>query len=222
MANKILILGGTSEAAALAAELVAQGHDVTTSLAGRTSDPAPVAGKLRVGGFGGAKAMAQYLATGGFELLIDATHPFARQISRNAEIAAQLSNVPMRLLERPTWQIQAGDNWSEVESLAAACRAIPAGARVFLALGSQHVAAFAERDDVHFVVRMVDRPAKDLPLTSHELVIGKPPQTMLEEAELLRAHAITHLVCRNSGGSRSYAKIEAARALALPVIMLTR
>jgi precorrin-6A/cobalt-precorrin-6A reductase len=218
--ERILILGGTREAADLAARLVEEGHVVTTSLAGRTREPEPLAGELRMGGFGGAQGMAAFLKQGAFTRLIDATHPFARQISANAVEAARLAQVPLEVRTRAPWVREPGDNWIEVESLEAARDAIPTGARVLLALGSQHIGIFASRADVHFIVRMVDPPAVPLALPRHEVVTGKPGATAELEAELFTRYAITHLVCRNSGGAISHAKIEAARLLALPVIIL--
>jgi precorrin-6A/cobalt-precorrin-6A reductase len=220
--DKVLILGGTREAAELAARLASEGHDVTTSLAGRTRDPKPVAGKVRTGGFGGAEGLASFLGNGGFTRLIDATHPFARQISANAEKAAAMSGVTFEKYAREPWQKQPGDNWIEVASLAQARDAIPSGARVLLALGSQHIAGFATRTDVRFVVRMVDPPTEPLALRDYELIAELPGKTPAQEAELLRNRNVTHIVCRNSGGSGAYAKIEAARELGLPVIIIAR
>ena len=223
--EKILILGGTKEAADLAAELVAAGHDVTTSLAGRTAEPKPVAGKTRIGGFSGngksgAKGLADWLTENGFTRLIDATHPFAKQISENAEAAARLTGIAFEQRTRQPWQKQPGDTWIEAASLEEARDAIPANARVLLALGSQHIAPFATRADAHFVIRMVDPPAVPLPFASYELVLGKPSSMVAEEKALLQRHRITHILCRNSGGSGAYAKIEAAQELGLPVIMI--
>ncbi len=220
MAEKILILGGTAEAADLAAGLVAQGNNVTSSLAGRTREPLPLAGKVRTGGFGGAKGLAQYLRENAFDRLIDATHPFAKQISANAREAAALTGIAFEQRTRAPWPRLPEDNWICVETLEAARDAIPANARVLLALGSQHIARFATRSNVHFLVRMVDPPQAPLALPSHELVIGLPSADPIVEAELFRRFAITHLVSRNSGGTRAYAKIEAARQMKLPVIIL--
>jgi precorrin-6A/cobalt-precorrin-6A reductase len=222
LAKRILILGGTREAAELADWLVAEGHDVTTSLAGRTKEPAPLAGRVRTGGFGGAEGLAAFLKEGGYDLLIDATHPFATRISANARKAAELAGVKLEVQERSPWPREPGDRWIEVATLEAARDAIPPGARVLLALGSQHIALFAARGDVHFVVRMVDPPESPLSLPHHALVLGKPGTTAEEEAELLTRYAITHLVCRNSGGTGAHAKIVAARNLGLPVIIVSR
>jgi len=225
--KKVLILGGTREAADLARKLVGEGHDVTTSLAGRTSEPAPLAGKTRTGGFSkpgrdGAEALADYLSGEKFSLLIDATHPFATRISANAQKAAKLTGIPFEIHARKPWRKEEGDNWSEVTSIIAARDAIPAKARVLLALGSQHIEPFGERNDVCFVVRMVDPPEKPLPLRDHRLVLGRPSRDWREEMALLKEHAITHIVCRNSGGTGAYAKIMAARAIGLPVIIIGR
>ena len=218
----ILILGGTREAADLAKELVAAKPEarIITSLAGRTKEPAPLAGEVRTGGFGGVEGLARYLREIGVTRLIDATHPFARQISANAIEASKLAGVPLEIRTRTPWTKQPGDNWIEVETLEQARDAILPRAHVLLALGSQHISLFATREDVHFVVRMIDQPAIPLELADHTLVLGRPGDTPAVETMLLIAHSITHIVCRNSGGTAAYAKIEAARELRLPVIMI--
>ncbi|OCW57621.1 cobalt-precorrin-6A reductase [Hoeflea olei] len=220
----ILILGGTREAAELAKELVATRPEVRiiTSLAGRTREPAPLAGEVRTGGFGGIDGLARYLEENAVTRVIDATHPFARQISLNAVEACRMSGVPLEIRTRTPWQRQPDDTWIEVDTLQAACDAIPPRARVLLALGSQHIGVFASRADVHFVVRMIDPPKTPLALPDHALVLGRPGDTPAVETMLLIAHSITHIVCRNSGGTAAYAKIEAARQLGLPVILIGR
>lgn len=220
--QKILILGGTAEARLLAERLVAEGHHVTTSLAGRTVDPILPAGAVRIGGFGGAEGLAVYLKTESFDRMIDATHPFARRISENAIKAAAISGVPLEQRLRPRWQKQPGDRWRSVATLEAAAEALPSGATVFLALGRQYLDAFVGRDDCRFVIRMVDAPETPLTLADYTLVLGKPASDPDREADIMTAHGVTHLVCRNSGGPAGYAKILAARRLALPVVMLER
>lgn len=222
MPEKILILGGTREANELASQLVAEGHDVTTSLAGRTKQPEPPAGKTRIGGFGGADGLEQYLKLEAIDRLIDATHPFARKISANAIAAANEAGIPLEIRTRKPWKPVAGDKWQEVPDLETARDALPTGARVLLALGSQHIDIFKTREDIFFLVRMVDPPGAPLSLPDHELVLGRPSMDRRSEQELLEKRAITHIVCRNSGGKGAYAKIEAARFLRLPVIMVSR
>jgi len=219
--DPVLILGGTTEAAALARKLAAEGLSVITSLAGRTRDPAPLPGETRIGGFGGVEGLASYLRDNQIAVLVDATHPFAAQMSANAVVAAAKAGIPRLRLERPAWEPRADDSWIEVADEEAAAAALPSGARAFLALGSQHLAPFAKRDDVHFVLRMVDAPQSAPALASHEIVLGLPGDIESETA-LLRGRRITHLVCRNSGGEASYAKIIAARDLKIPVIMIRR
>jgi precorrin-6A/cobalt-precorrin-6A reductase len=220
--QKILILGGTAEARLLAERLVVEGHLVTTSLAGRTVDPILPAGAVRIGGFGGAEGLAVYLKAESFDRMIDATHPFARRISENAIKAAAISGVPLEQRLRPRWQKQPGDRWRSVATLEAAAEALPSGATVFLALGRQYLDAFVGRDDCRFVIRMVDAPETPLAFADYTLVLGKPASDPDREADLLTAHGVTHLVCRNSGGPAGYAKILAARRLAMPVVMLER
>lgn len=205
----------------MAETLVAQGHHVTISLAGRTREPAPLAGTVRIGGFGGAEGLAAYLIENHIDQLIDMTHPFALQISKNAKAAAQTSGVEIIIHKRPQWEKMEGDRWIEVTDTAAAIAAIPNDATVLLALGSQYISPFAARTDVHFVVRTVDVPPAPLNLARYDLLAAKPG-TMEEEYALLKARNITHIVCRNSGGKGAYTKIAAARLLGIPVIIIAR
>lgn len=220
--SKILILGGTKEAAELAAMLNARGHNVTTSLAGRTKEPKPIAGTMRIGGFGGAGGLATYLKEHAIDYLIDATHPFALTITANARAASHQSGVPLITYTRPLWRAVEGDQWQHVNTIEEARDALPKGATVLLALGRQYIAPFATRDDVRFIIRMVDAPEAPLLFKNHEIILGLPKPIAAQEAALFKAHGITHILCRNSGGKGAYAKIEAARLLGLPVIMITR
>ncbi|MDI7863575.1 cobalt-precorrin-6A reductase [Rhizobiaceae bacterium n13] len=222
-AERILILGGTREAADLAARMVAEGvAEVITSLAGRTREPAPVAGTVRIGGFGGAEGLARYLLDNGITRVIDATHPFAKNISANAVLACRSTGIALETIERPAWKLQPGDNWTRVVSLEQAAALLPPDCRPFLALGRQYLSAFEPRHDCHFVIRMVDPPATRLNFASHTLVLGKPAGAPSEEEDVFRLHDVTHLVCRNSGGAAGYAKIVAARNMGLPVVMIDR
>ena len=154
--------------------------------------------------------------------VIDATHPFARQISRNAATAARDAGIELEICSRPPWVKAVGDDWVEVASLASAVDAIPAKARVLLALGSQHISIFGDRKDCHFVIRMVDPPATGLAFDDYTLITGRPAPDPASEARLMVDHDISHIVCRNSGGQGAYAKITAARKLNLQVIMIRR
>ena len=221
-AEKILILGGTAEAAKLAEDLHKAGVEIITSLAGRTMQPAALPGLVRIGGFGGAEGLAQFIVSEHISQVYDATHPFARQISANAVQACQQTGVPLEILTRAAWEKQPGDQWIEVDTLEEAASVLPQGATVFLALGRQYIDAFAARADCRFVLRMVDSPASLPPFEKAIVVLGKAQEDWGQESKLLKAHSITHIVARNSGGAASYGKIIAARHLGLPIILVGR
>jgi len=183
--------------------------------------PLTGAGEWRIGGFGGVKGLETFLRAEGIDILIDATHPFAETMSLHAAEAASRIAIPLLTLLRPAWERRTDDRWTEVGGLDEAALTVPEGARAFLALGGQHIGAFAERTDVHFIVRMADRPRQAPPLASCELIIGRPGETVADEVDLFRSRSVTCVVSRNSGGG-SYEKIQAARELGIPVIMIVR
>lgn len=222
----ILILGGTGEAARLARALLdrfgAQIR-VTSALAGRTSSPAPVAGAVRIGGFGGAEGLAGYLREQEVALLIDATHPFAAQISRHGRLACEAAGIPRLTLARRPWHPQPLDRWIEVDSAEDAARIVGmVGRRALLTIGAGEAAAFAGIENVRFVVRLIGAPPQGLPLRHYEIVTGRGPFTLAEERHLIERNAIDVLVCKASGGSATEAKLAAAREASLPVIMIRR
>jgi precorrin-6A/cobalt-precorrin-6A reductase len=225
-AQKLLILGGTGEAAALARAAIARFGDtvsVTTALAGRTNRPGPIPGQVRIGGFGGAAGLAAYLAEHGIDRVIDATHPFAAEISAHARRACEQSGVPRLMLLRPSWRRHPLDRWIEVETIDAAATLVGRiGRRAWLTVGAQSIPAFAPVTTVRFLVRLVDPPAQPLPLRFHEVVLGKGPFSLAEERHLMQRHGIEVLVCKTSGGAATEAKLIAARELSLPVIMVRR
>ena len=221
---KVLILGGTAEAAALARALAEDARvAATTSLAGRTRAPGELPGAVRRGGFGGAQALADYLRQEGIDLLVDATHPFAARIGRNAAQACAAAGVPRLVLTRPPWTAREGDRWIPVPDAEAAAAALSGlGRRVFLTIGRQELAAFTGLTDIWFLVRLVEPPEQPIPLDDFHLVLGRGPFSLAQETALLRAQGIEAVVSKNSGGPSTYAKIEAARALGLPVVMVAR
>ncbi len=221
----VLIMGGTSEAARLAAVLASSRPDlrVVTSLAGRTEFPAKLPGEVRVGGFGGVSALADYLDAEGFDALIDVTHPFAAQISANAHRAAEKTGVPRLQVARPPWTEVAGDDWHRVANLGEAASMLPRfGRRAFLTVGRRDLDAFAACADIWFLVRLVDIPDEPLPLADCQVIAARGPFTEEDEAELLARHEIDVLVCKQSGGEMTYAKLAAARARGVPVLMVSR
>ncbi|MFI6938199.1 cobalt-precorrin-6A reductase [Streptomyces sp. NPDC050418] len=221
----VLILGGTTEARALAAALAARpGLRVTTSLAGRVTAPASLAGEVRVGGFGGTDGLTAWLRDQRVAALVDATHPFAAVMSAHAAAAAAASGVPLVALRRPGWSAGPGDVWHDVPSLAEAAALLPAsGRRVFLTTGRLGLAAFATDTcaDLHFVVRSVEEPEPPLPART-EVLLSRGPFTVEGERELLRTHRIDVVVTKDSGGAATAAKLVAARELGIPVVVVRR
>ncbi len=215
----LLILGGTGEAVALA-RAAAPAFAVTMSLAGVTRAPVLPPGEIRRGGFGGAGGLAAYLRAHDVGAVIDATHPFAVEMSRNAITACTQTTVPLLRLTRPAWTRQAGDDWVDVPDAERAAASI-AVERVFLTTGLRDLDAFAARGDVWFLVRSIEPPAR-VPLAHYTLIQARGPFDEAAETALMRHHRIEALVAKNSGGGATYAKIAAARALGLPVIMIAR
>jgi precorrin-6A/cobalt-precorrin-6A reductase len=224
--TRLLILGGTGEAAALGRAALArfgEAIEMTTALAGRTRHPGPIAGQVRIGGFGGAARLAEYLCAQKVDRVIDATHPFAAEISSAARLACDQMRVPRLLLVRPAWRRHPLDRWIEVDSVEAAAQIVGrVGRRALLTVGASEVAAFAPANGVRFVVRMIDPPRDKLPLRFHEVVLGRGPFALADERHLLERYAINVLVCKASGGAATEAKLVAARELSLPVIMVRR
>lgn len=222
MTARVLILGGTADAARLARALAGRSEvAVISSLAGRTAIVPDLPGSVRVGGFGGAEGLAAFLRDARIDRVVDATHPFAARISAHAAAACAATGVPRLMLARPGWQRQPGDCWIEADSMAAAAQALPqVGRRAFLTVGIGEVAAFAAMPDVWFLVRLI--AAQSLPLADYRVVTGKGPFDADAEQDLLRAHDIDVVVTKASGGDATYGKIAAARALGLPVLMVRR
>ncbi len=229
MPARLLILGGTAEAARLAADAgarYADRLDVVVSLAGRLPAAAPPVGcRIRRGGFGGSDGLVRYLTDAGTDLVIDATHPFAATISRHAADACAAAGVPRLMLLRPSWTAAAGDRWFEVADASAAATLAPMlGRRIFLATGPGSLGAFtgvAAAGDVWFLVRLFEPPTAPPPLARHGVVVARPPFSVAGETALLRAHAIEVVVSKQSGGPLD-AKLRAASVLRLPVVMIDR
>ncbi len=229
---RLLILGGTAEARALA-DQARQSYgpalDVITSLAGRTAQPVGQAGAVRVGGFGGVAGLADYLGRQSIDVVIDATHPFAATMSDHADRACAAVNVPRLMVVRPPWQKQVGDHWIEVADIKAGVRALTVlktdkdgVLRVMLTLGASALNHFGGLEGVWFLARMIEAPLGPLPLRHAQVIEGRGPFTVAGERELLTRHRIDVLVSRLAGGDATGAKIIAARALGLPVVMIKR
>lgn len=219
--RRVLILGGTAQARALADLLSKAGYDPVTSLAGVTQRPGDRAGEMRSGGFGGAEGLSRYVAAERFCALVDATHPFATVISNYAKETAERSGVPLLRLERPAWTPERGDRWVEVVNNFTAVNAIPAAARVLLTIGRKEVLPYFARPDISGIARMIE--PVDFEVTGNwRILLARPPFSVDEELHLLSDNAISHLVTKNSGGEETHAKLVAARMRGIGVIMIRR
>lgn len=220
----VLVLGGTGEARALAAALDgADGTRVVSTLAGRVADPRLPAGEVRVGGFGGPHGLAAYIAEQGVDAVVDATHPFAERMSWSAYEACRRAGTALLRIERPPFWRDPAIDWREVASLQAAAALLPAaGRRVFLTTGRQGLAAFAGVRGAFFLVRCVDAPDPAALPPDHSVVLDRGPFTLAGELRLIDAHGLDVLVTKDSGGEMTQAKLGAARARGLPVIVVAR
>jgi precorrin-6A/cobalt-precorrin-6A reductase len=221
---RVLILGGTTEASELAHLMAGDGRfTATLSLAGRTSAPRPLPLPTRTGGFGGAPGLSRFLADQEIEAAIDATHPYAAQISANAVAACAERNVPLVSIVRPPWTAEPDDRWHLVPSTEAAVAALGEERRsVFLSLGRQELHRFAAAPQHRYVARLIEPPVQMRLPPDLMLLRQRGPFDRSAERQLLEHEQIDLLVSKNSGGSATYPKIEAARALRLPVIMIAR
>jgi precorrin-6A/cobalt-precorrin-6A reductase len=223
---RILLLAGTSEARQLAEQLnTVENIEVIASLAGATRDPKRYPVATRTGGFGGVEGLARYIDVQGFDLILNASHPFARLMCANAAGAAIATRTPLLRLLREPWLPVDGDQWLEVASMADAVAAVPDSARVLFATGRgsvEQIAAADSRDNVWGAIRLIDPSNQCFPLKQGEFILARPPFPVDQELELMQRLKITHLVTKNSGGISGVAKLEAARELGIKVIAISR
>ncbi len=221
---RILILGGTRDARRLATQIGGDARfDALMSLAGRTANPAALPGPVRSGGFGGADGLARFLEDGGFAAVVDATHPFAANISANAVAATQATGLPLGSLVREPWREMDGDRWTTAADVRAAAGALGVEPRrVFLTVGRQELGAFAAFPQHSYIARTIDPPGDTALPPDFTLIQARPPFDVEAETAFLFEQRIDVLVSKNSGGDETYAKIAAARALGIPVIMVAR
>ncbi|WP_299369120.1 cobalt-precorrin-6A reductase [uncultured Tateyamaria sp.] len=223
MRANLLILGGTTEATAFANAAAERGLTGTVSFAGRVDRPKRQPLPQRIGGFGGISGLVDHLQAEGITHVIDATHPFAAQMSRNAIAACAQAGVPLIALTRAAWTATQGDDWTHVPDIAGAVAALDQPAqRVMLAVGRMHLDDFAPNPQHFYLLRLVDPPKDPPPFPDHHVLVSRGPFTAADDAMLMQKHRIDLVVSKNAGGTGAYAKITAARALGLPVLMIDR
>lgn len=224
MTRSILILGGTADARILAGKLAEEsGYRILLSMGGRTRDPVAQPVPMRSGGFGGAGGLAAFITEQAFDILVDATHPYAARMSANAIEAAKIAHVPLIALERPIWERQSGDDWQSVTDVQSAVRALGTESRnAFLTLGRQELLPFEAAPQHHYLIRSVDPVEPPLTVPNARYITARGPFAVAQEIALLRENRIDVIVSKNSGGIAAYAKIEAARQLGIKVLMIER
>ena len=219
----LLVLGGTTEASALAQALAEAQIPAILSYMGRVERPKPQPIPTRIGGFGGVPGLIQYLRDHEITHVIDATHPFAAQMSTNAIAACAATGTPLLALTRPAWEPGPGDQWHRVPDIPAAVAALQGPPRrVLLAIGRMHLADFAAQPQHHYHLRLVDAPAEPPPLPDHQITLDRGPFSAEADQKLLQDHRIDLIVSKNAGGTGSVSKLIAARTLGLPVLMIDR
>ena len=223
MTKHLLILGGTTEATALAIAVHDAGINATFSYAGRVARPKRQPLQTRIGGFGGIAGLADYITENGISHVVDATHPFAAQMSTTAVAACAQTGTNLIALTRPKWQAEAGDNWTLVADIDAAVAALDGPPKnVMLAIGRMHLDAFAPQPQHKYLLRLVDAPDGEVPLPNRTIIVDQGPFSVENDTALMRDHGIEIIVSKNAGGKGARAKIDAARALNLPIIMIDR
>jgi len=218
----VLILGGTGEAFELAAMIdVSPGWRGVTSMAGRTRRPRLPEGEVISGGFGGPEGLERCLAERGARAMIDATHPFAAQISRNAVWACTKTGVPLLRLDRPPWPVRPG--WRLVSDVGEAARFFRRREeRVFLTIGKKDLVEFEIAGDSFFLIRTVDPVENFPPIKNHDFITGRGPFSVEGELQIIREYGITWLVTKNSGGEAGLGKLTAAEQAGVGVCVIER
>lgn len=193
------------------------------SLAGRTADPVLPPVPVRIGGFGGPEGLGHYLRENRVAAVVDATHPFAAQMSRHAAEACAQVGVPLAGFSRPPWQADPADRWTTVADLPAAALALGnAPLRVFLTTGRLGLPAFRAAPQHHYLIRTIDPPDPDACPPRATRLLDRGPFTAAADAALMTRERIDVLVTKDSGGAAGAGKLAAARMLKLPVIMVAR
>lgn len=215
--KRVLLLGGTGDALRLARSL---GPEQVYSLAGLGRVPRDLNCQVRVGGFGGAQGLAEYITAERLDLLVDATHPYAAQISANAALAAEQDGIPCWALRRPAWQAGSGDDWREVGDWAELIAAISDFRRPFFTLGREPLAHLHEiPEHQHWTVRCLDAQP---PAARAEIIGDRGPFNLETERTLFERLNCDVLISKNSGGDSTEPKLQVARERDLPVLLLRR
>ena len=223
--TKILILGGTNEANKLANTIsnTFSNVDVITSLAGQTKKPREIHGKVRVGGFGGANGLSDYIKSENIKLVVDMTHPFAEKISHNALTACRISQTERMVFSRPKWELPQGAKWQSVNNMSEAANSIQQKfKKVFITTGNKNLHVFEGFKNTWFLIRLIEKPSSPIKIKNFELILDRPPYNSQKERSLLIKNEIDCIISKNSGGTLTKPKIDVALELKIPIILIKR
>jgi len=219
----VLIIGGTAEANKIAYHFINnEKYNIIISLAGRTINPKIITPNTRIGGFGGSEGLENFIHTKKIELIVDASHPYATNISRNAIETSKRLRIPIISYIRREWKRSPLDNWIDAKSFEDAIKYLPKISRTFLSLGKQNLDLFSNLKKHWFLIRTIDKIQLDTFKASHRYIYGKGPFTILDELLIMKNNRIDYIITRNSGGDDTYAKMLAARYLKKRVIVIRR
>jgi len=219
---KIVIFGGTNEGLEFCKILHQQGHEITLCIAGKTKNPKlPKCGKIRIGGFGSIENLSEYFINNKFDLILDATHPYAKNISRKLVAATNISDKNLMRFTRPIWQKNQPTDWHDFIDFAQAIKQLPTNAITFITTGHKGLEELQTRPDCQFFIRLIEPPKISL-ANNMMLIISRPPYTFANEKKFLIENKIMHLISKNSGSNQTRAKIDAAIELNINISMISR
>jgi precorrin-6A/cobalt-precorrin-6A reductase len=220
---KLLLLGGTADGRCLAEALHQHNIDVIYSIAGLVRIP-QVACNIVSGGFTQFGGLADFIETEKITAILDATHPYAQNMSVNAVNAAKACHIPCWRFHRQEWQVQGGDDWQFVSHWQAALPLLVGKKSVLLSAGQleqKFIDSLGSNSQQQQLLRTAVQPKTILPPTM-QWVKAIGPFAYENEFALMQNHKTDVLVSKNSGGDSTVAKLKAARMLTIPVIMLKR
>jgi precorrin-6A/cobalt-precorrin-6A reductase len=220
--GKVLLLGGSSQASEIAIQFEGLNIPSIASLAGATRKPKPLAIETRIGGYGGADGLAQFILNEGITAVLDATHPFAKTITKTAHDVCKKMGVPHAIVQRPEWQVGEGDKWTFIETADQLATLLPEDANVFIGTGRKTLDDYEKISNRKLLVRVIDAPNFDFPYPNGHFVIGRPPFSVAHEIETFQREKIDWLIVKNAGGAASETKLTAARELGVSVALFNR
>ena len=223
MTVNILILVGTGDSLKVADELCLHAEFkvyIFLDKRSRLRSNSKVAGEIS--SLRNEEFFHRFLIENGIEALIDASHPFDKESTELCKRVSKLADIKLTHFLRPPWTPTIDDNWTSVRTLDEAAKIIPDGSNVFIATGRIGLEKFSKLTSSKFFIRRLGKVKLQCPLDNGKFIYGNPPFSLKDEISLFRSLKIDILVIKNVGGDGSFAKVEAARAMNISVIMIER